>query len=735
MPLLTSRRELPVPLTSFIGRERELAEVSQLMRVARLVTLTGAGGIGKTRLVLEAARASPEEYPDGTALVFLAPIVGPHLVAPTIAQALGVRENPEQPLRDTLVAYLRPLHLLLVVDNFEHVLDGAPLISDLLESCPHLAVLATSREVLGLGGEREFSVPPLELPPADRDAPAALLMESASAQLFAQRAAQSGAEFAWTTDGPRTIADICLRLDGLPLAIELAAALTRLLSPPQLLSRLDHRLPLLVGGARDLPARQRTLRATITWSHDLLEPGDQRLFRRLAVFSGGCTLGAAETLCQGDADLGRPVLDGLGSLVDKNLLLRDGGIEAEPRFVMLETIREFGIEQLAACEEGELLAERHAAYFLALAEQAEAPVIMGPSQVEWVERLDREHNNLRAAISWAHAHDAVEVELRLSTALANFWMMRGHIDEGLGRLAAGLAHGHAVPAVLRAKALGYAGYMTVLQGDKSAAERLVNEADALVQDSWGPPLRVLLLITRGILARARGQNVEAVERFGHAIATLQHVGVRPPSMLRWQYATSLLSQGDVERSSSLHEENLADALAGGDTWAAAAVLGDLAVIALMRADFDRASSRLAEALALASKLRDVLITEFCVEAMAAIAGSRNRPRQVALLLGAADRLCSRSGLPSPGSAAIQKRWPLPAGLDAAHLLRTSRNELGEPVFAAIWEAGRTLPLEQVLAEALSRDALVDSNRGMPDRLPTREGSFRQRVRRLRVAEP
>jgi predicted ATPase/DNA-binding XRE family transcriptional regulator len=311
---------LPVASTSFVGRERELAEVTQLLEGSRLLTLTGAGGTGKTRLAVEAARANSTAYADGTALVSLAPVVDPKLTAAAVAQALGIRDTTGRPLVKSLVAYLRTRRLLLVLDNFEHLLEAAPLVSELLRACSSLAVLTTSREAFHLADEQEYVVPPLALPPTGHDVPAAGVLDCASVRLFAQRARRLVPEFSLTPETARTVGEICLRLDGLPLAIELAAARVKVLSPAMLLERLEHRLPLLVGGPRDVPAHQRTLRSTIAWSYHLLSSHEQRLFRELAVFAGGCTLPATEAVSMLGLATSETVVDCVTSLVNKNLV-------------------------------------------------------------------------------------------------------------------------------------------------------------------------------------------------------------------------------------------------------------------------------------------------------------------------------------------------------------------------------------------------------------------------------
>ncbi|MFQ5794857.1 MAG: AAA family ATPase [Candidatus Bipolaricaulia bacterium] len=397
----------------------------------RLLTLTGAGGTGKTRLGLQAAADLIDDFEDGVYFVDLAPISDPGLVVSAIAQKMGVREAEVggRPLLDSLKEHLRDKQILLLLDNFEQVVAAAPQVAELLAACAWLKLLVTSREPCHVRGEHVFPVPPLALPEPDRKRPLAIeyLMQYEAVRLFIDRAQAVKPDFAVTHENAPAVAEICIRLDGLPLAIELAAARITLLPPQVMLARLGSRLKLLTGGARDLPARQQTLRATIDWSYDLLDASEQTLFERLSVFVGGCTLEVAEAVCNGtgDLELDVDVLDGLASLVDKNLLRQEEQVEGAPRFLMLETIREYGLERLEASGEAEATQRTRADYYLALAEQAEPKLWGGPEQGEWLDRLEVEHDNLRAALAWCEQSGECEVGLRLGVALRR----RGPRDE------------------------------------------------------------------------------------------------------------------------------------------------------------------------------------------------------------------------------------------------------------------------------------------------------------------
>ncbi|HEY6407500.1 MAG TPA: adenylate/guanylate cyclase domain-containing protein, partial [Ktedonobacteraceae bacterium] len=469
---------LPAQPTPLIGREHEVATNRQLLRreEVRLVTLTGPGGTGKTRLGLQIASELRNVFADGVYFVSLAPISDPMLVMPTIAQALGIRDRVElgQPLSARLAEVLQQKQVLLLLDNFEQVIGAASQVADLLASCPQLKVLVTSREVLHVRAEHEFAVPPLELPDLAHLPEPAALARFPSVALFLQRAQAANPDFQLNATNARIVAAICVRLDGLPLAIELAAARMKLLSPQKLLARLSRRLAILTGGARDLPARQQTLRNTIEWSYHLLTAWEQRLFRRLSVFVGGCTLQAAEAVCTVPDDGAGQVLDGIASLVDKSLLKRleqTGEGSEEPRLLMLETIREYGLEALTTSGEEQAARQAHADYFLLLAEEAE-PALKGPLLVEWLERLEQEHDNLRAALRWAVEGGRADLALRVGVALERFWVVRGHRNEGLAFLERALVAEAEIATDLRAKALLAAARLAFIQSHYDQGEAL-----------------------------------------------------------------------------------------------------------------------------------------------------------------------------------------------------------------------------------------------------------------------
>jgi predicted ATPase/class 3 adenylate cyclase len=426
---------LPTRLTTFLGRDAEIEAISALLAEHRLLTLTGPGGTGKTRLSLEVAGRVLRHYPDGVWFVELATITDPYLVPATIAQTLGLPERGGRPPMERVIDYLSGRSALLVLDNFEQVIAAGASVNQLLTACPKLTVLTSSRSSLHVSGEQEYAVPPLDLPDPNNLPPLAQLSQYEAVALFIERARAVKAGFEVTNENAPAVAEICVRLDGLPLAIELAAARIRVLSPQAMLSRLGDRLGLLSAGSRDLPERQQTLRSAIAWSHDMLDETDRSTFACLAVFVGGAILQEVESVCGGE--LGRDPLDGLASLAEKSLVRQNEGIQGEPRFTMLETIREFAIEQAQERGQWEALRERHARAFAEIARET-APRVMGSGSGASLDRLELEHDNLRAALAWSMEHDTVAA-LRVCHDLWRFWQRRGHLAEGLDRAESALA--------------------------------------------------------------------------------------------------------------------------------------------------------------------------------------------------------------------------------------------------------------------------------------------------------
>jgi predicted ATPase/class 3 adenylate cyclase len=435
---------LPTRLTTFLGRGREIADISDLLAENRLLTLTGPGGTGKTRLSLEVAGRMLGQYPDGVFFVELATTTEPGLVPATIGQTLGLPDRGGRSSVDRLIDYIGKRRMLLVLDNFEQVTGAAPSINALLSACPNLAVITSSRSVLHISGEQEYPVPPLGLPDPAHLPPLAQLSQFEAVALFIERARSVKPDFDVTNENAPAVAEICVRLDGLPLAIELAAARIRLFTPQSMLNRLENRLALLAGGAQDLPERQQTLRGAIAWSHDMLDEADRSLFACLSVFVGGAGLEAVEEVC--GAEVGSEVLDTMGSLVEKSLVRQSEGLDGEPRFGMLETIREFALEQMAARGGADELRRRHAEMFAALAEALSARV-MASDKGTTLDRIEQDHDNLRAAMAWAIETGAADTAMRLGSALWRFWQMRGYLQEGLDRLEQALAlpHSHDHP--------------------------------------------------------------------------------------------------------------------------------------------------------------------------------------------------------------------------------------------------------------------------------------------------
>ncbi len=556
--LSTYPNNLPVQLTPLVGREKEVASLGQLLRRqdVRLVTLTGPGGIGKTRLALQVAAEMSDLFAHGIYFVDLAPLNDPTLVIPTIAQALDLKEEEGRSSLERLEEELRQKQVLLLLDNFEQVIDAAIQAADLLVACPLLKMLVTSRAVLRIRAEHEFAVPPLSLPGTKQLPGLPALSQYEAVALFIQRTQSVKPDFQLTAANAPVIVQIVACLDGLPLAIELAAARMKLLSPEGLLARLSQRLQILTGGARDVAARQQTLRNTIEWSYHLLDAHEQQLFRRLSVFVSGCALEAVEVVCVIPGDEEGTILDILTSLLDKSLLQRkEQG--AEPRFIMLETIREYGLASLATSGEMESIRKAHAAYFLALAQRMDKQ-LDGPQQAMWLDRLTQEHDNLRAAMQWSlERKERKEFALRLGGALRSFWYMRGHFSEGLEFLERALLGSDGTDAAVRAGALYAAGRLHEALGNTDRAEPLIAESLALYQALGDTASIAYTLHLQADIAWRRGNLTMARSRAEESLALLRQLGDKEAiSGLLLHLGVLAADQGAYTQARELLEESL-----------------------------------------------------------------------------------------------------------------------------------------------------------------------------------
>jgi predicted ATPase/serine/threonine protein kinase len=730
-----ARANLPVQRTGFVGREKEINAAKELLlrQDVRLVTVTGPGGIGKTRLAVQVASGLMEYFPGGIHFVSLSTLNDPGLIASVIVQTLGIREvggqSPIKILKEKL-QNSSGVPMLLLLDNFEQLVQAASMVAEILVSGPDLKILVTSRSALHVYGEHEFPVPPLAVPDSRSEASVEALSKCPAVALFVQRAMAAKPDFELNRENAGAVIEICLRLDGLPLAIELAAARVKVLSPAAMRTRLARRLQLLTGGAQDLPQRQQTLRAAMDWSYDLLSAAEQKLFRRLSAFVGGCNLEGAEAVCDTKGDLALDLLDGMASMVDKSLVQKFEQAQGESRFAMLETIREYAMEKLRGSGEEALTRRAHAAYCLVLAEEVTDQ--SGPEDTKWLERFALEHDNFRAALEWLTETGDAEWGLRLGAALFRFWEMREYLAEGrdsLGKLLK-LASA-AAPTKTRARALFAAGVLAVEQGDYAAADALIREnlqiarqlddkqsvtvslnalaviardrgdilaAHSLLEESlalWrelGDQMAVARSLSNlANVAKLQGDNVRARSLYAECLAIFRELGDRTGVAWSMNYQGDVArDQGDSAAARALYEEALAVFREVEDRWGIAGTLADLGSLAREQGDYPTAHSMYRESIRLFQELDHKRGIARLLEYFACSAATQFEAERSLRLAGAAAAL--RQNIGAPLTPAEQ------AKLEAS--LHTARQALTSTLSATAWLEGWALPSEKAIEEVL-----------------------------------
>ena len=697
------QHNLPAALSSFIGREKELVEIKRHLTMTRLMTLTGTGGAGKTRLAIEVAGDLANLYPDGAWLAELAPLSDPDLVPQAVAAALGIREEPGRPLISTLVDALRTKDLLLILDNCEHLVAScARLVDALLSSCPGMRVLATSREPLEMTGEVCWPVRPLSMPTADYRHAIESLAGYESVRLFVERTRSRLPGFELTPANSRPVAEVCRKLGGIPLAIELATARVAVLAVEQVADRLDDSLGLLTGGSRTADPRHQTLRAALDWSYDLLSETERKLFGRLSVFAGGWTFEAAEAVGAGEGTEEEDVLDLLGRLVSKSLITVQAGRPGVVRYGTLEPIRQYAWEKLEQSGEAEEVRRRHAAFFLTLAEEAE-PELLGPRPVPWLEWLTEERGNLRAALSWAlDATDAeqeerAELGLRMAIALVRFWSVHG-VREGRGWLEKGLSRSGA-PAPVRAKALNESGFIALFQGDLDRAIAMLEESLALSRELGDKSGAAVSLSSLGFAMAHLGdsQRVAAMREEAEALRR-ESLDQRTLAHLLHFLTMAALDAGDLEQALALSAESLALYRQVGDIQGIVISLTALGMTTLEAGERERAKGFFVENLEILRTMGHKMGIAYCLLGLAGVAGEQVRPDRAARLWGAAEALREAIGMDLSPFDRTHSRYE--------ERLSTTRSLMDEKTWEKAWSEGRAMSPEEAIEYALSEEELL-----------------------------
>ncbi len=683
----TPSHNLPSPISSFIGRERELTEIVKLLRGSRLLTVTGVGGIGKTRIAMVVARELLDSFKDGIWWVELAALRDPALVIYALAKVLGVAEIPTQRLEETLVHFLRPKQLLVVIDNCEHLIESCARGAEkILTACENVKIMATSREPLGIVGEKIYRMPPLTLPDAQASFANESPMQYEAIQLFAQRATAVNQDFSITTQNAPWVFQICRRLDGMPLAIELAAARIKALSPRQIAARLDDHFALLTGGSRTGPSRHQTLHAALDWSHDLLTETERMLFRQLAVFVGGFTLEALESVACLDSN--QPVLDVLSRIVDKSLVMVE--FRENTRYDLTETIRQYALEKLQESGDVKIFRDRHLNYFSKFAEEME-PQLFVSGQKDGAIRLELEHNNLRAALTWSLESGLIQEGLKIAGALARFWLNHGYLREGGQWFDKMLMAGDGSPTPERAKALYWAATMSRIMGDHLQARGLADLSVRLYRELGDLRGAGLALTELGAIFHYEGHRKQALEVLEEGLQLLQISGDA------WGIACACLWLGDTwfrlgvaDRAAAYWEESLRLTRGMGDLSLLAWSLGGLADVARLRGDYEHAAIKFQEALALYLDLGNKSDSPFTLEALGLVAAECGQLQRAARLWGAASAWREANNQPVPSSYKA----------DYAPYIDQVRAQLGEEIYSATWLEGYTMSSEQAIEYAL-----------------------------------